>query len=106
MQIRAAIASDLAAVASCADLSFGSPRSPDNRVELALQIQEGSVHVICDAVQVLGYISFSQNRDYLFVDAVAVLPDPSPGPGHPVAGIRREGNPAPGLAKCETVHEW
>ena len=75
MQIRAAIASDLAAVASCADLSFGSPRSPDNRVELALQIQEGSVHVICDAVQVLGYISFSQNRDYLFVDAVAVLPE-------------------------------
>jgi predicted N-acetyltransferase YhbS len=74
MQIRAATPSDLAAVASCADLSFGSPRSPDNRVELALQIQEGSVHVICDDVQVLGYISFSPNRDYLFVDAVAVLP--------------------------------
>jgi ribosomal protein S18 acetylase RimI-like enzyme len=74
MQIRAATPSDLAAVAWCADLSFGSPRSPDNRVELALQIQEGSVHVICDAVQVLGYISFSPNRDYLFVDAVAVLP--------------------------------
>ena len=31
--------------------------------------------MICDAVQVLGYISFSPNRDYLFVDAVAVLPD-------------------------------
>jgi GNAT superfamily N-acetyltransferase len=30
--------------------------------------------VICDTVQVLGYISFSPNRDYLFVDAVAVLP--------------------------------
>jgi ribosomal protein S18 acetylase RimI-like enzyme len=55
-------------------IRFGSPRSPDNRVELASQIQEGSVHGICDAVQVLGYISFSPIRDYLFVDAVAVLP--------------------------------
>ena len=74
MQIRPAMAFDLVAVASCAGLSFGSPRSPDNRVELALQIQEGSTHVICDAGRVLGYISFSRNRDHLFVDAVAVLP--------------------------------
>ena len=61
-------------MASCADLSFGSPPNPDYRVELALQIQEGSVHLICDAVQVFDYVSFSPNRDYRFVDAVAVLP--------------------------------
>ena len=73
-EIRAATPWDLAAVASCADLAFGFPRSPDNRVELALQIQEGSVHVICDAARVLGYISFSPNRDHLYVDAIAVLP--------------------------------
>jgi len=99
MQIRAATPSDLAAVASCADLSFGSPRSPDNRVELALQIQEGSVHVICDAVQVLGYSSFSPNRDYLFVDAVAVLPR-----------LYRQGLGTQLLAFAEkeplAVHEW
>ena len=33
------------------------------------------VHLICDAVQVFDYVSFSPNRDYRFVDAVAVLPE-------------------------------
>ena len=74
MRIRVATPFDLVAVASCADLSFGSPHSPSNRTELASQIQEGSIHVISDAKQILGYISLSPNRDHLFVDAVAVLP--------------------------------
>jgi GNAT superfamily N-acetyltransferase len=73
MKVRSAKAGDLAAVASCAALAFGVPRSPDNRVELALQIREGSVQVMCDAGRVLGFISFSPNRDHLFVEALAVL---------------------------------
>ena len=75
MQIRAAMASDLAAVTSCADLAFGFPRSPDNRAELALQIQERSIHVICRTARVLGYISSSPNRDHLFLGVIAVLPE-------------------------------
>jgi ribosomal protein S18 acetylase RimI-like enzyme len=75
MNIRGATAGDLAAVASCADLAFGAPRSPDNRVELALQIQQGLVQVMSDAARVLGYISFSPNRDHLYVEAIAVLPE-------------------------------
>lgn len=76
MQIRVAITSDLAAVTSCADRAFGFyPRGPGNWVELALQIRAGSVHVICDAAWVLGYISFSPSRDHLFVETIAVLPN-------------------------------
>ena len=75
MIVRGATAGDLAAVASCADVAFGVPRSPDNRVELAIQIQQALVQVMCDAARVLGYISFSPNRDHLFVEAIAVLPE-------------------------------
>ena len=75
MKVRGATAGDLAAVASCADVAFGVPRSPDNRTELAIQIQQGLVQVMCDAALVLGYISFSPNRDHLFVEAIAVLPE-------------------------------
>jgi len=75
MIVRGATAGDLAAVASCADVAFGVPRSPDNRTELAIQIQQGLVQVMCDAARVLGYISFSPNRDHLFVEAIAVLPE-------------------------------
>ena len=65
MKVRGATAGDLAAVASCADLAFGLPRSPDNRTELALQIQQRLIQVMSDAARVLGYISFSPNRDHL-----------------------------------------
>jgi ribosomal protein S18 acetylase RimI-like enzyme len=75
MKVRGATPGDLAAVASCADLAFGVPRSPDNRVELAIQIQQRSVQVMCDTGRVLGFISFSPNRDHLFVEAIAVLPE-------------------------------
>ena len=75
MIVRGATAGDLAAVASCADVAFGVPRSPNNRTELAIQIQQGLVQVMCDAARVLGYISFSPNRDHLFVEAIAVLPE-------------------------------
>jgi ribosomal protein S18 acetylase RimI-like enzyme len=75
MKIRSATAWDLAAVAGCADLAFGVPRSPDNRAELALQIQQGLIQVQCEAGRVLGYISFSPNRDHLFVEAMAVRPE-------------------------------
>ena len=75
MKVRGATAGDLAAVASCADFAFGVPRSPDNRVELALKIQEGLTQVMCDAARVLGYISCSPNRDHLYVEAIAVLPE-------------------------------
>src|SRR5258705_13626224 len=75
MQIHAAISSDLAAITSCADRAFGVyPLRPGNWVELALQIRSGSVHVICEGARVLGYISFSANRDHLFVETIAVLP--------------------------------
>jgi GNAT superfamily N-acetyltransferase len=75
MQIRTATISDLAVVTRCADRAFGVyPRRPGNWVELALQIRARSVHVICDAARVLGYISFSANRDHLFVETIAVLP--------------------------------
>jgi ribosomal protein S18 acetylase RimI-like enzyme len=73
MKVRSATAGDLAAVAWCADLAFGVP--PDNRVELAIQIQQRSVQVMCDTGRVLGFISFSPNRDHLFVEAIAVLPE-------------------------------
>ena len=75
MKVRGAKASDLTAVASCADLAFDVPRTPDNRAELASQIQQGLIQVMGDAARVLGYISFSPNRDHLFVEAIAVLPE-------------------------------
>jgi len=75
MKVRGAKASDLTAVASCADLAFDVPRTPDNRAELASQIQQGLIQVMGDAARVLGYISFSPNRDHLFVDAIVVMPE-------------------------------
>ena len=75
MQIHAAMSSDLAAITLCADRAFGVyPLRSGSWVELALQIRAGSVHVICDGACVLGYISFSANRDHLFVETIAVLP--------------------------------
>ena len=57
------------------------------------------VHLICDAVQVFDYVSFSPNRDYRFVDAVAVLPRVQrQGLGTQMSQRR---NPCGG-----TVHEW
>ena len=53
------------------------------------------VHLICDAVQVFDYVSFSPNRDYRFVDAVAVLPESNARAWAP--RCRREGIPAVGL---------
>ena len=76
IQIRTAMTSDLAAVTSCADHAFGVyPQRSGIWVELALEIRAGSVHVICDAARVLGYISFSPSRGHLFVETIAVRPD-------------------------------
>jgi len=80
MQIRPATVSDLAEVVACADLAFAFiARLEGNRHvkpggNLALQIREGSIYLICDPVRVLGFISFSPNANHLFVDTIAVLP--------------------------------
>ena len=85
MKTRLAVAADLADVMACEDLAFNStPSTPlgnstlgnnvSPRAELALQIDRGEIHVITAGSLFLGYISFSQKHDHLFVAAIAVLP--------------------------------
>ena len=88
MKVRGATAGDLAAVASCADLAFGVPRSPDNRVELAIQIQQGLVHVMCDAARVFGYTSFSKPRSSIRRGNCRAAGASRPGHRQSVVGIR------------------
>jgi ribosomal protein S18 acetylase RimI-like enzyme len=80
MKIRPAAPIDHAAIAVCDDLAFrpyldeapGQACAPGD--ELGLQIQQGSIHVICDRSDILGFISLAPADDHLFIDAVAVLP--------------------------------
>lgn len=80
--IRVATVDDLAAIVICLDLAFASfngnefEDSEDVQLpdDLKSQIIEGSIRLICDETQVLGYISFWPAADQMFVDTLAVLP--------------------------------
>ena len=82
MHIRAATVADLAAIVRCSILAFapfaGTADEDTDDVQLATnlrsQIHEGSIRLICDGTEVLGYISFWPTADNMFVDTLAVLP--------------------------------
>ncbi len=80
MQIRSAIASDLADIVECEDLAFNLrarttlAKEVSAHGQLASQIDRGDIHVIAAGPAFLGYISFSLRHDHLFVAAVAVHP--------------------------------
>lgn len=81
MEMRAAIAPDLASIAECEARAFGAPArviSGDGTVShaaLLTQIRDGNVCVITKAGRVLGFISFAVNFEHLFVGIIAVLPE-------------------------------
>ena len=80
--IRTATVSDLGAIVTCSNLAFalfaGKVDEDADNVQLAKnlssQILEGSIRLICDKTDVLGYISFWPTSDTMFVDTLAVLP--------------------------------
>ena len=78
MRIRLATGTDLAAVTVCADLAFEifafNDRGIGSNSELVRRIRDGLVHLIYNDAEILGYISFSQFSDHLYVDTLAVLP--------------------------------
>ena len=80
MQIRPATIPDLAAIVACADLAFesfaGSSADSDDHLpgDLTALVLDGSIHLICDGGESLGYISLWPIADHLFVDTIAVLP--------------------------------
>jgi ribosomal protein S18 acetylase RimI-like enzyme len=80
MRIRAATVADLASIVRCANLAFASfaglSDKRDVKVEDSLRsrILEGSIHLLCDEAQVLGYISLWPTADQMFIDTLAVLP--------------------------------
>ena len=82
MHIRAATVADLAAIVTCSNLAFapfaGTADEDTGDLHLATnlrsQIHEGSIRLICDGTEVLGYISFWPTADNMFVDTLAVLP--------------------------------
>ena len=79
-RIRVATVDDFAAILACSELAFPSfsefEDSEDAPVsdDLKSQILEGSVRLICNGTQVLGYISFWPAADQMFIGTLAVLP--------------------------------
>lgn len=79
-QIRAATVADLAAIIICSDLAFMSFAGYEDSGDVQLaenlqsQILEGSIRLICDGTDVLGYISLWPTADQMFIDTLAVLP--------------------------------
>lgn len=81
--IRASTGDDLAAIVACSDLAFAAssgPGFPDSEElqpaeSLKSQILDKSIRVICDATQILGYISLWPTAGRMFIDTLAVLPD-------------------------------
>ena len=80
MRIRAATVADLASIVRCADLAFAPFAAHSDKRDVKLeenlrsQILEGSIHLLCDEGQVLGYISLWPTANQMFVDTLAVLP--------------------------------
>jgi len=80
MRIRAATVADLASIVRCADLAFAPFAEHSDKQDvkpeenLRSQILEGSIHLICDEAQVLGYISLWPTANQMFIDTLAVLP--------------------------------
>lgn len=80
MRIRVATVDDLAAIATCLDLAFASFNEFEDSEDAPLpddlksRIIEGSVRLICNGTQVLGYISFWPAAHQMFIDTLAVLP--------------------------------
>jgi ribosomal protein S18 acetylase RimI-like enzyme len=80
MHIRAATVTDLASIVRCADLAFASFAGLSDKRDVKLedslrsQILDGSIHLICDEAQVLGYISLWPTANQMFIDTLAVLP--------------------------------
>jgi hypothetical protein len=93
MQIRAATPSDLAAVASCADHSVRL--SSESRIGITGPRRVGSRDLRCRTGARL-YLVLANSRLSVCRRSRRAAKTPSPGPGHPVAGIRREG----GLRLC------
>ena len=79
MQIRAATVTDLASIVEYSDLAFAyltghsGKSGVDAADDLRLQILEGSIQLICDGEDVLGYISLYPAADQMFIDTLAVL---------------------------------
>lgn len=85
IHIRAASAADLPAIVNCSSLAFAAfgadARDGDDDSDnaqlaktLRAQILEGSIHLICNQTEILGYIAFWPTADEMFVDTLAVSP--------------------------------
>lgn len=84
IHIRTATAADLPAIIDCSNLAFaafgdaldGDNGSDDAQLEKTLrsQILEGSIRLICNEAEILGYITFWPTADEMFVDTLAVSP--------------------------------
>ncbi len=80
-RIRTANPSDLADVFTCRELAFGSTGSNKYRQDVRLggqleeQVRDGAVHIICDPERILGYVSFAQVFNHLFIESIAILPE-------------------------------
>ena len=80
MRIRTATGADLASIVRCADLAFApfaghsAKRDVNMEENLKSQILEGSIHLLCNEAQVLGYISLWPTANQMFIDTLAVLP--------------------------------
>jgi GNAT superfamily N-acetyltransferase len=79
-RIRLATVDDLAAIVRCLELAFApfnefeDSQYPQLSDDLKSQIFEGSIRLIFDETQVLGFISFWPAADQMFIDTLAVLP--------------------------------